>query len=180
MKTSSAVAEASPSEFFASELSGDELEVTLVLASVLRQYCDPFRGCWLDIDAPIQQDEVAACLAAGKEFLHPPSDWCPWVPQTKRLLLENRRRHIQKIAWFVKNGFYQPISVDVGVPSLSCHVDHLIVDGNHRFGSAVFRLDSMGEDVLVPLALMGCERHAKSLGLVAAEAGAQPYRGSFR
>lgn len=173
------VADATLSNFTAPASDDDGYEVTWVRTSVLRLYSNPYNGCWLDIDAPIRLDDVARCLAAGKEQLHPPSDWQPWVPQTKSMLQANREVHIQKIAWFVRNGFEQPIVVDVGVPSMGCHVDHMVQDGNHRFASAVFKLECMGSDTLIPLAICGSESYAQELGLCPIESQAIAYTGDF-
>lgn len=167
------------SDFSTTTSDGDGYEITWVLASVLHRYSNPYNGCWLDIDAPIRQEEVAACLAAGKEHLHPPSDWCPWKRQTKAMLKANREVHIQKIAWFVRHGFEQPIVIDVGVPSLRCHVDHMVQDGNHRFAAAVFKLETMGIDALIPLAICGSESYAQELGLCPIESQAVAYTGDF-
>jgi hypothetical protein len=41
----------------------------------------------------------------------------------------------------VVNGWAEPISIDVGVPSLGCVVAWPIVDGNHRLAAAIFRGD---------------------------------------
>ena len=52
--------------------------------------------------------------------------------------IKQRKHHIQRIAWFVKNGWHNPIDIDVGIPG-RCHVGHLITDGNHRAAAAIFR-----------------------------------------
>ena len=49
--------------------------------------------------------------------------------------------HIQRIAYFVKNGWNDPISIDVGVPALGFAPFWIINDGNHRFAAAIYRDD---------------------------------------
>jgi hypothetical protein len=46
--------------------------------------------------------------------------------------------HAARIAFFVKHGSDHPIEIDVGVPSLGCHVDWIVTDGNHRLAAAIY------------------------------------------
>jgi hypothetical protein len=50
-------------------------------------------------------------------------------------------QHIARIAYLVVNGWNDPIDIDVGVPSLSCHISHIVTDGNHRLWAAAVRGD---------------------------------------
>jgi len=45
--------------------------------------------------------------------------------------------HLGRIAYFAKNGWSDPIILDVGIPGLHESTD-LIWDGHHRFAAAVF------------------------------------------
>lgn len=49
--------------------------------------------------------------------------------------------HAGRIAYFVTHGWEDPISVDVGVPSLGCNVRWPVQDGNHRLAAAIYRND---------------------------------------
>jgi len=54
-------------------------------------------------------------------------------------MMGERRYHIERVAYFVVHGWSDPIDLDVGVPSLGCHIVWVIQDGNHRFYAAVIR-----------------------------------------
>ena len=49
--------------------------------------------------------------------------------------------HEARIAWLVKHGHEDTIQLDVGVPSLGCHVNWIVIDGNHRLAAAIYRGD---------------------------------------
>ncbi len=140
------------------------LDVTTVRTSLLARYCDPYKGCWIDLEDPITIDEVSAGLGSAPR--RPPRPYETWwsAPNTKAAVAKVRRDHIRRIAWFVKNGFQDPIDVDVGVPSLGYYNTHLIVDGNHRFAAALYRMRVLGEDPVLPVALSGSLEHARELG----------------
>lgn len=139
-------------------------DVTRVHTSHLARYCDPYKGCWIDLEAPITIDEVSAGLgSAPRRPLKPYETW--WLaPNTKAAMAKVRRDHIRRIAWFVNNGFQDPIDVDVGVPSLGYYNTHLIVDGNHRFAAALYRMRVLGEDPVLPVAVSGSVEYARELG----------------
>lgn len=98
--------------------------------------CNPFKSnCWIGLDSPVTIEEIQSCIDVN-DLLAPDlyrvrDDW------------EDRVDHIRLIAWFVKNGWVDPIGVDVGIPSLACHVGWPVQDGNHRFAAAIFRGDSI-------------------------------------
>jgi len=46
--------------------------------------------------------------------------------------------HAARIAYLVENEATDPIEIDVGVPSMGCHVAWPIEDGNHRFAAAIY------------------------------------------
>jgi hypothetical protein len=33
------------------------------------------------------------------------------------------------------------IEIDVGIPSMGCHIDWMVTDGNHRLAAAIYRRD---------------------------------------
>ena len=45
--------------------------------------------------------------------------------------------HAARVAYFVVTGFQDPISLDVGIPSMGYSVDWMITDGNHRLAAAI-------------------------------------------
>lgn len=94
----------------------------------LTKLCNPFKGCcWEGLDRPITSNEIRAALAAPI----PPSAGAA----------KTREQHAARIAWFVLNGWNDPIEVDIGIPSLGCYVRWPVTDGNHRFAAAIFRHD---------------------------------------
>jgi len=110
-----------------------------VLFSVwkLQTACDPFVDCvWHGLDTPVTREEVQGALRA-RDLSHP-------ISEVYQGPLSNwtRRDHIRRIAWFVENlSDDHPIELDVGVPSMNCHVDWIVQDGNHRLAAAIFRGD---------------------------------------
>jgi len=46
--------------------------------------------------------------------------------------------HAARIAYFIMNGFEDPISLDVGIPSMGYSMDWILTDGNHRLAAAIF------------------------------------------
>jgi hypothetical protein len=47
----------------------------------------------------------------------------------------------EKVAWFVINGWQEPIQVDVGIPHMRFRPAKIVTDGNHRLAAAVYRKD---------------------------------------
>lgn len=135
-----------------------------IRTSVVVEHANPFTGCWPDLSRPLTMEEIDQCLAAGQEQLHPPFEWevQELTPAQKR---RRRQEHVQKIAWFVKHGFQQPLEVDVGIPMLRHHVRHKVLDGNHRLAAALYRRSRYGEDPMLPLSVGGDIEYAIELGL---------------
>lgn len=112
-----------------------EVEAPLVerfSVAKLRRVCDPFRGaCW--VDPHLTQREVRACLKAGillERSYSAAGEW-NWT----------REQHAARVAYLVVHPDPTPIEVDVGIPSLGCHVDWPVTDGNHRLAAAIYRRD---------------------------------------
>lgn len=107
----------------------------------LARLCDPL-SCWIEVDDPIKPQEVLDCIARGEEALVDTPLWTAIVFKKTRVSAEeNRLRHIQKVAWFVKNPAKDPISIEVGCARLGVRIDHIIEDGNHRLAAAIIRGD---------------------------------------
>ena len=74
----------------------------------------------------------------------------PWGARVKRrhvdLALRDRRfartpgtnEHAARIAFLVQNLAHDPIEIDVGCPSLGCHAQWIVQDGNHRLAAAIY------------------------------------------
>ncbi len=56
---------------------------------------------------------------------------------------EAASEHEARIAWFVKHGWNDRIQLDVGAPDLGCHIDWIVIDGNHRLAAAIYRGDQI-------------------------------------
>lgn len=51
-------------------------------------------------------------------------------------------RHAARVAFFVLNGWKNPIQIDVGVPEFQgWQPGDIVVDGNHRLAAAIYRHD---------------------------------------
>lgn len=136
-------------------LSYHELDV-----KTLQQYCDPFVGCWIELDKPITKEEVLQCLKEGKaELIHTP-EWTVVTIDKKISVKKARENHIKKVAYFVLNEMREPIGLDVGVPEMGFLSDYFIEDGNHRFAAAIIR-----EDKIIKATLSGSLEYAKKIGL---------------
>jgi hypothetical protein len=96
----------------------------------------------------------------------------PWDRKQRLLAINNRIKnkrfakepvgpwgdHAARIAWFVVSPPEDPIEIDVGIPSVCCHVDWIITDGNHRTAAAIYR-----EDEYIPANVSGCVSYAYEL-----------------
>jgi hypothetical protein len=140
--------------------SGERLH--WVRTSTLLEQCNPFVGCWTELDTPLTTADVQRALRARHLTLGEPygtSDPTSMSPAAAR------RLHARKVAWFVRYGFQEPLQLDVGVPEVGCSVRHVIQDGNHRFAAAVYRHWRMSEDPWLPMQVSGSINCAKDLGL---------------
>lgn len=135
-----------------------------VRTSQVAKLANPFEGCW-NLSKPVTLAEVKRCLADGNPQLH--ESFAHDTVSATEVVEESvrRRMHIEKIAWFVLNGFHQPLNLDVGVPFLGYHVDYPVLDGNHRLASAIYRFVCSGEDLEIPLLIDGSIDYAQELGL---------------
>jgi hypothetical protein len=135
----------------------------------LIKMCDPL-ACWSEQPRPITHEEVNACLAAQNEALVETPLWTQILfGKSSVTAEENRTRHIQKIAYFVRHGFDDPISIDVGIPELGGHgPEHLVDDGNHRLAAAAIRGDRV-----ICVRVGGSVKHAQSMKLWAPTPEAQ-------
>jgi hypothetical protein len=91
----------------------------------LREFCDPFESNPWNLESFSR--ELIQIAIDNEDFVTEPV-----------LYSESRERHIARVAYLVVNPARDPIDIDVGVPSLGCHVPWFICDGNHRFAAAIF------------------------------------------
>lgn len=135
------------------------MSVAVPVSNIVRHFdplADPPWGC-----AQITKQEVLAWASdEGK------------VPFSVRFVGQNwsREHHIARIAFLVRTGWDRPIEIDVGVPSLGCHIPWPIIDGNHRLAAAAIRGDatievSVGGDLALAEDLFGvdcCEQQRRA------------------
>lgn len=116
---------------------------------------------WPELHEPIGKEEVMACLERGEEALSHTPSWTE-LALGKVVLDESevRRRHVAKIAYFVRHDIQQPIGLEVGIPSKGYFTDGLVDDGNHRLAGAWIRgLETISAQISGEIA------QAKKLGL---------------
>lgn len=88
---------------------------------------------WASLDRSITKEEVQQAIDANN--LRP-------EPVENHLDVNTpREEHIKRVAYLALNGWNDNISIDVGVPEMSCHVSWIVCDGNHRLAAAFFRGD---------------------------------------
>lgn len=108
------------------------MSATNVQVWALQQLCNPFQdSCWIGLTKPITKIEIQKAISEGK--IQNPDDCNQDTKKTYK-----RSEHISRIAYFVENGWRKAISIDVGIPSMGCHVDWPVDDGNHRLAAAIF------------------------------------------
>lgn len=103
---------------------------TPVPVARIKRVCNPFRATpWT---RRVTRAMVAAKLEANDLYTRPLGnhDVHPGL-------------HAGRIAYFVKHGWKDAIGIDVGVPSLGCHVRWPVQDGNHRLAAAIYRGDKV-------------------------------------
>lgn len=102
----------------------DESSAIKIPVRRLLEHCDPYRNSPWGIK--IRKSQVKC--AVEKNRLNPEPYEGMWTS----------RHHAERIAFFVKNGWKDPIELDVGIPFLGYHADWMVYDGNHRFSAAIF------------------------------------------
>lgn len=139
----------------------DQLAYHNIDLKVLKKLANPFNGCWIELEKPITIKEVKNCIAENKAELVITPSWYDIAFKKVELTQEEiRENHIKKIAFFAVNGMKEPISIDVGIPSLGSYVDHIVDDGNHRLAGAI-----VSGAKTIKAKVSGSVDHAKSMGL---------------
>lgn len=99
---------------------------------------------WRGMVDPIDPEEVRAAVEDGR-LNDPATGFSDSSVRT-------RKWHIERIAWFVVHGFDEPL--------IFCQKSFFpILDGNHRFASAVYRR-MQGESVKIPVTTSSGLRHS--------------------
>lgn len=95
----------------------------------LRKLCDPLKDTpWVCL--PFGRREIAESLKVGLFESRPVADYTI-----------NCWPHVNRIAYFVRNGWSDPIEISVGVLAMGAYVEWPVVDGNHRLAAAIYRGD---------------------------------------
>lgn len=101
-------------------------DITPAAVAPLAALGNPFDGvCWPDLERPITTVDVGEALVS-RALRHPDEGDCT-----------TRAEHAGRIAWFIVNGWRDPIEVDVGIPSMGYVPEWPIQDGNHRLAAAI-------------------------------------------
>lgn len=139
----------------------DRLVHHLVPMKTLLKLCNPWQ-CWAEQEHPITPQDVKACIERNEQALIETPLWTDFAfGRTELTEEDNRIRHIQKIAWFVVNGFDDPISLEVGSQSLGVlPPEHIVDDGNHRLAAAIMR-----KEKTIKAKIGGSCRDAQEMGL---------------
>lgn len=139
----------------------NKLEHHVLEVSTVMEYANPFNGCWMELEKPITIEEVKQCIADGKAELAVTPGWYEIAFKKDTITPEEiRENHIKKIAFFAINEAEKPISIDVGIPSMGCHVDYIIDDGNHRLAGAI-----VAGAKTIKASVSGSMDHAEDMGL---------------
>jgi hypothetical protein len=108
----------------------------LISVDKLVELCNPFPSTPWGVQITLDDIRKAVELRQFKD-----------APIARQLLFRQspmaRVLHIQRIAYLATFGWDDPIEIDVGVPSLGYCPDWIIVDGNHRYVSAICRQDKL-------------------------------------
>lgn len=107
------------------------VEVYKVKVSLILDLVNPVETPPWHCDNQIRLEDVLSAIDR-QDFLATP------VPDAD---IKNANSHIRRIAWLVKNGWSDPIDIDVGIPGLGLHIDWPVTDGNHRLYAAIVRED---------------------------------------
>lgn len=100
-------------------------------------------GIWHGLESCITLKEVEDKLKSKTDLPNKPYTFPIWKHFEEQ---EFRDFHAGRIAYLVLNPASDPISVDVGIPSMGCFPSWGIDDGNHRLSAAIVRGD---ETILV-------------------------------
>lgn len=116
-------------------------------------------SCWMELKTPITKKEVLNALKNKSEKLETTD---LWFSIEESDLDKQRQKHINKIAYFVKNKPKKPISLDLGIDPDFPTIGHIIDDGNHRLGGSIIK-----NREIIKANIIGNTELIKKLGLYA-------------
>jgi len=95
---------------------------------------NPFNNTvWVGLDDPITREEVSQALKEGRLREQPVPLWSYRDPPP------TREEHIERVAYLSTLEEWDPLSLDVGIPSMGFYVDWIVQDGNHRLAAQFFK-----------------------------------------
>lgn len=113
------------------------MPVQIPVKTLIKLGYNPFSNCpW---GCKVTKANVTAALKANRLVAIPDETW---AADSIRHGKPSPVYHEERIAYLVKNGWNDPIQIDVGIPSMNCHVDWMVIDGNHRVAAAIMRGDT--------------------------------------
>ena len=103
----------------------EECELTLqVRVEMLKGICDPYDGLWEGLTIEMVREELAKNVQRKYTDIE---------------IDDDEMADVKLIAYFVRNGWFKPIEIDVGV--VGYRPPWIVTDGNHRFAAAIYRGD---------------------------------------
>lgn len=96
-----------------------------VKVAVLANLWSPYSHKIWSLDRPITLEEVETAIERD--------DFEPKPVKADA----SRAKHIARVAYLAVFGWYEALSIDVGIPSQGCNVLWPLVDGNHRLAAAI-------------------------------------------
>lgn len=112
------------------------MDYTLIpIARILDQIDDPFER-W-DIFKPVKPEMVMKAVMDGSYALGTES-----YSHGKGSGVQTATWHARSIAWLMKNGWEEPIDIDVGIPSMG-YYPYILTDGHHRLCAAIMTGESL-------------------------------------
>lgn len=94
----------------------------------LKALCNPFETLIWGTKTPIYYKDVKWAVINNKVLSTPYSSQQNW----------SKRKHVERIAYFVLHPEPSPIEIDVGIPSMGYYPEWVVLDGNHRLAAAIY------------------------------------------
>lgn len=115
------------------------MTILLDIAKLLEQFPNLRTGhCWPNVQKSITDEDIRRQVtkyqANPKAFKDPSK-------RSGDIFTRKRIDHVRSIAYFVSEGWSEPIWVDLGIPSQGFLPEWPVDDGNHRLRAAIFRKD---------------------------------------
>lgn len=115
------------------------MAILLDMAKLLEQFPNlRTENCWPGFQRPITDADIRKQVV--KYQVNPRSFKDP-AKRSGDIFTRKRIDHVRSIAYFVSEGWSEPILVDLGIPSQGFLPEWPVDDGNHRLRAAIFRKD---------------------------------------